>query len=838
MIAAILFTLLVSAQAQENPSAYEIYSRLLEEGVDARVKYSKEMPINWILVRTGRSHVLLNLISPSGDTLDELIQSLTSENQQLFLEEFFAKKDGGGTPGDFQEAWRKFLAEENKKGDVPLASLTEEMAQNIFYGNFPGLERIGLSSTYGKQWRFAPGVNFKAEQFGLGFSSTNFAFNLGVHGDESEWTLIFPAQKSYGDFEEMLRWVRKVLGLPNSLAAERELHMMEFNSDFSSKQEKIRLHLLKVINSYGRMPFDDIVAMRLNDQATAARILSQDLSGIGRLSSWDWSGLASVPTPRELADRFGVSLETAKKALHNIAQARKLFEFWGANLLVPLNAWRQIPFLGESKARALESLGRTFIQESAKLEGDEESLASQMLRLQRIWAYASSSSEDIEFALTPRPRGPIGKALFYAPPSSGENAPHAVDVNKIALGIEYTGRFPIETYVYTGKAPENPDEKHYFLFPWDKEREEVIEGVARELSRQLRGTGEVHQKAGGHGHGLGYSYTFLDGQGRSWRVDWDGIRRTYDEAGNIVEGSVGGGHLEVSTAKFVPKVWEVEAVYSVFKKFNITPSQSEGGGGHINIDLAPFEGRPKAVARFLALFHQYQEIIHLMFGSPNNFFYIGEHFLNKLKNFSGTEEELKEMLYNERYFYSSPNAKTRYVSINIIPYFQEVIPKEFFAEDVDQANPTVLWKPRFRFVSSEEKRIELRFFAAPRDAFESALHIRFVRAMLHAALNEDFSLEGLPWPEFNSAAPHLYPQKAFRDFNSLCRTLQLECHLYRPLVAEGLSGVDLERQMSGQSLQELEKTAAKKMATLGQILENDHVWGRAVPCQKLAREIL
>ena len=177
------------------------------------------------------------------------------------------------------------------------------------------------------------------------------------------------------------------------------------------------------------------------------------------------------------------------------------------------------------------------------------------------------------------------------------------------MGIEYTGRFPISTHTVPTRSGEGR-----IVFQWQKrERENLIQDVAQELSHRLGGTGEIQKIPGGHGHNLGYSYSFLDGKGRSWRVDWDGIQRRYDDEGKVIQETVGGGHLEVVTAKFVPRVWEIEAVYKVFKKFDIIQSHLRPGGGHINVDLAPFEGRPHAMARFLALFHEYEDIINLMF---------------------------------------------------------------------------------------------------------------------------------------------------------------------------------------------------------------------------------
>ena len=263
------------------------------------------------------------------------------------------------------------------------------------------------------------------------------------------------------------------------------------------------------------------------------------------------------------------------------------------------------------------------------------------------------------------------------------------------------------------------------------------------------------------------------------------------------------------------------------------------------MDLSPFEGRPRAMARFLALFHEYEDIITLMFYHGGvmkgyiNLFTPDEFLRERLQDFQGTEEELKEMLYNNRYFHSEVGSKTRYAPLNVIPYFQDVIPGELLGEDLDFRNPKVSWEPRFRFVRPEHKRMELRFFDAPRDPLESALHIRFVRAMLHGAFNEDFSL-GVRTPETDTLSHLEAPDKAYEALDSLCQSLKLECRHYRTLLAEGLSEADIFNQSLGPegSLERLEWNVAKKERTSSQILQNDELWGRAVlPCKEQVEEL-
>ena len=822
MIIAVLFIFFCVSSRAENPTAYEVYSKLLEESLDSSVRYSEGM-LKWVLIRIGRSHSILNLMSPSSDTLDELVQSLTKEDRQLFVQTFFMREG---------KKWEEVLAEGRERGDVPLTFVSSDTAESMFYGKFPGFGSEGLQSSYDEPWNVIPREEFNADRFFPVLSSRPLHL-LGLAGNEDslEWQLSFREQKSYGDFEDMLRWVRETLGLPDRTLSD-EVHIRVFSNDLPPKKKRMAFRLGDIVYSHGNFS-EDLAWMRLFDQALAARVLSGDFSGAGGMFSLNGITPSSLPSARELTDRFGIPVETAEKALVNIAEAS---DHWGPNILVPLSSWHKTP-LGEMKKKALEFLAQTFVEASAVVEGDRESRMLGMSDLFKLWHTESSIQADMNSAFRPRPRGRVGEVLSFAPSPLQKSS---VDVNKIALGIEYTGRFPIETYMFAQRGNE---EKKFIIVPWSRQREDIFQSVARELSLRLRGSGEVTRKVGGHGHGLGYSYTFLDGKNRSWNVSWDGIRRKYDQTGKVVEGSVSGGHLEVSTAKFVPKAWEIEAVYKVFKKFDIAPQPGMAGGGHINVDLSPFGGRPRAMARFLALFHQYQEVITLMFSREAHFFpAYYERLLKELKDFQGSESELKELLYNERYFYPLPDSKTRYTWVNIIPYFQEVIPSEFLSQDVDYQNPTISWRPRFRFVAPEEKRIELRFFDAPRDAFESALHIRFVRAMLHGAFNQDFPLDGRHTEEVLDSMSSYYkgPQKAFRDLDLLCQTLQLECHLYRPLLAERLNDLDIWKQSFGNFLDRPigEVEAKEYMAHAESVKNSDHIWGQAISCEKQAQRLL
>ena len=823
MITTILLILLPLSMMAQDPSAYDIYAQLLEESVDSSKRYSEGKSVAWAYGRSEISHKILNLLSPGSDTLNEFVQSLPFERRELFLREFFRKEISEGAVRDLEEAWQTFLEKERQGADTPLASLPEETAQKIFDGTFSGLEGESLQSTYDKQWNIRAEMKSKFKPFPFNLSS--YAGNNG----NIQWVLYFYPQESYGDFEEMLRTVRSVLGSTNSPSnsGDTQFTMTSFDHDVMEKNKGLS-SLANALYTRNNLLSDRW--MRLYNMALAARMLSGDLSGIKGMASWNWDQSSSIPRPQELVDDYGVSLETAQKALANIARAK---EDGGLVVFDPFIFRQNAPFIGKARKKFFKPLIASFIQEIA--EAEEKTNISQLIwLLQGIWMRS-----EIESFVRPKPRERLGNILPHRPSVSAGK--EAVDVNTIALGIEYTGRFPISNHAVPKRSGEGE-----VVFQWhNSERENLMQDVARELSHRLGGTGEIQKISGGHGHNLGYSHTFLDGKGRSWRVDWDGIQRSYDDEGKVIQGTVTGGHLEVVTAKFVPRVWEIEAVYKVFKKFHIIQSHLRAGGGHINVDLAPFEGRPRAMSRFLALFHEYGDIITLMFSRSfiegyGNLFILDEFLKGQLQDFQGTEEELKEMLYNNRYFHAEVGSKTRYAPLNVIPYFQDVIPGELLGEDLDFLNPKVSWEPRFRFVKPEHKRMELRFFGAPRDPVESALHIRFVRAMLHGAFNEDFPL-GVRTPETDILSLLKAPQKAWEALDSLCQSLKLECRHYRTLLAEGLSEADIFNQFLGPegSLERLQLNAAKEERASSQTFQNDELWGRAVlPCKEQVEELV
>jgi len=372
-----------------------------------------------------------------------------------------------------------------------------------------------------------------------------------------------------------------------------------------------------------------------------------------------------------------------------------------------------------------------------------------------------------------------------------------VNVNDIDLGIEFSGRMPLRL-----RAEFTPDKLADNKKAWlqtysdftQEERENFIKKVAADLKDQLGGgTGPERIQTDGHGHGLDITYAIRDSQNRKWIVEWDGVGRSYTEGGEVVPNSMRGGSIELVTPKFTPKPDEMKAVYSAFEMNNVLP-RLQSGGGHINIDLAAFEGKPKQLAKFLSVFHEHRGVISLMFQRINRLrnaepAEVSSQLAQKLKNFDGSETDLKKLLYNEGYFNPRFGRKSRYIQIDMSAYFQDIIPEEFISDDFDIANPTVDWRRQFR-VDPNIRKMEFRMFNAPRDPAEAALQVRLVRALLHKSLND----EEIPSGVVQKVDHEDYlknPAKAYEDLKKMCDDLNVNIDDFRPAIAEGLSETDI-----------------------------------------------
>ena len=151
-------------------------------------------------------------------------------------------------------------------------------------------------------------------------------------------------------------------------------------------------------------------------------------------------------------------------------------------------------------------------------------------------------------------------------------------------------------------------------------REKKIKAMTEALGQEITGKAVTLIDASTEGRTVTVSLLrmSLEMIRRKWRAEWDGVGRTYDSNGEIIGSSLRGGHVEIVTPKFQPTFQEMSGVYRAMNKVGLLPGVM--GGGHINVDLAPFMGNPKALARFLTIFHQHRGIIAFMFQNMTRLF--------------------------------------------------------------------------------------------------------------------------------------------------------------------------------------------------------------------------
>ena len=737
-----------------------------------------------------------------------------------------------------EEKFSKWLEMTDGK---PMTFVKPSIQSKLFKGQLPGLDSSNNIKKAASYTSWVPNFGLPEK-----YIANSHGHGGGVGGG---WEINFLPQKTYGEFEEFVAWFRQSLKNAGKLFQAPGHQRMVFikhpelneaklsevykaiqalivvdgiqgktgieKANYKSVQSDSALASLATgrgvirledesqwghAEKYGantravefRAGTKDIKAARFYQTVLASRVATNDFSGIADVGSWTLNS-GQAPTASGLASKFGVSEEIAQKALDNLQTANIKSTFQ-----LPFWNWtdENNPFIGNPKRQILKSITKDFILQAAEIESDHEVVGRELMRR---WTKSSNLGQELRQYLKPK-RGMdlTADLLHFNAPEGRALVAGAVDVNNIDLGIEYSGRLPLRLDANFTADKLADGNKAWLSTNIDLnmvERESLIRSVAKDLAEELGSDVEPAKivDADGHGHGLELAYEVRDTQNRKWIVEWDGIGRSYDSNGDVIEGSARAGSIEIPTPKFVPEPEEMDAVFKAMAKNNIMPNIMSGGG-HINIDLAAFDGKPKELARFMSIFHEHRGIIALMFQHVNRLkagepIDISAELSSKLKNFTGTEEELKKLLYNEQYFNTRYGRKSRYIQLEMSSYFQDVIPDEFITEDFDIKSPTDPWRRQFR-VDPKIRKAEFRMFNAPRDAAESALQIRLVKAMLSKALNEDSELSGT----VQKVKHEDYlgnTDKAYSDLQKLCDDLGLSVDDYRPAVAEGISDTDL-----------------------------------------------
>lgn len=751
----------------------------------------------------------------------------------------------------------------------PMSFIKPSVRAKLWKSQLPGLEGVRFPKNY---YDYTP-------NFGPAEKYVRDAHGTGVGG----WEINFRPLGTYGEFEESVMWFRSELKNAGQLFQAPGHQRMVFQRHPNLPEEKLAdlyraIQALIVLDGIkGRTGIEfanyksvlsdadvaslrtgrgvirlegerfgqntmavefragtkDIRLARFLQTTLAARIAANDFDGLEDISKYSlytdtgYSGWGA----EDLSNRFGVKKSVAKKAIENLnASGIK------ASYTVPFWNWtkRGIPFISTAKRALIRDATKAFIEQAAAVSGSEDQMKRELRDLMVGWTKHTNLQNDIRRYIKPkRAVADTADILNFNPPPGRALVANPVDVNQIDLGIEYSGKMPVKLYADFSEDKLQDNKKAWIQTSADlgsEERKALLERVAVDLHKNLGGEGEASLvQSDGHGHGLDIAYEIRDPKNRKWVVEWDGIGRSYSAEGEIIDGSVRSGSVELVTPKFVPTAEDMSAVYKAFDSNNIVPHILTGGG-HINIDLAAFDGNPKALARFMTIFHEHRGIISLMFQHYNRLrtsepLEISNSLAQKLKNFNGSENELKKLLYNEQYFNTRYGRKTRYVQLDLSAYYQDVIPEEFVTEDFDIQSPMDPWRRTFR-VDPRIRKAEFRMFNAPRDPVESALQIRLVRAMLSKALNEEGSLSGKV-----QKVDHLdylaHPDRALADLKKMCDDLGLEVDDYRPAMGEGLSDTDIAKRS------EFFETFQQKIAPF----KAQTGWGEAVTPRSAANAI-
>jgi hypothetical protein len=497
-----------------------------------------------------------------------------------------------------------------------------------------------------------------------------------------------------------------------------------------------------------------------------------------------------------IGQKFGLPSETMKTFLVTLKQVKKNQKddkHYYLGMLAPLWNWEDAPYLSTGKKSLIKEASLNFIELVA---GHHQEINEEILnQLLSQWVKITNIEQDIEHYLKPQKYASTGgfegekdPLHFDAPLVKSWHT----DVNNIPMGIEFTTRFPT-------KSSYKKNEEHLSLEQRGQSEWEIRDHV-QQLAQSLRE--QFHVPANdlvtkgpqelAHGHGIdNFSTIVLDDQGRSWRVERDGINREYDSEGVVIPESVRGGHIELVTPKFIPQFSDLQKVFKSFELNSMYPNII--GGGHINVDLEPFKNNPKAMARFLSYFHAYRGIASLLFQHPSRLksaepALIDEEFHQQLISFEGTEEDLKKFLYNHHYFNTRLKRKSRYQQIDLSSYFQDVIPEEYITKDFDIISPNVLWRHQFR-VSPHIRKMEFRMMDAPANIEQSVLMIKFVKALLHKALNqESFPTGSLQQVDYEYYCEN--PSLAFQQLKEMTTDLLLDDQEYAPYLAQRLVEID------------------------------------------------
>jgi hypothetical protein len=332
------------------------------------------------------------------------------------------------------------------------------------------------------------------------------------------------------------------------------------------------------------------------------------------------------------------------------------------------------------------------------------------------YRFAAKTRLDLDFEryLTPRP----AELPAIDVPITGP-----INVNDIALGIEYSFRFPAEVPITSAEIAE-------------REIRRTLEAIKNEM-----GVGPIERIDGsGHGHTASVRYKYTDPSGQVWRAEWDGIQREYVN-GTLVNPH--GGHVEVPSPKFHPKNarTDIQPLFDAARSNGQFPRRT-AGGGHMNTDLEPIKNLPpekgvQAIKNLIAWFESNHTMVSFLWQHP-----LRKHaaravelkpgFAERLAELPNDWDSLARFLYEEQYFNPYIGRKPRYVEMDLTGLMASAVPEKYKKGSLDIKNPTQKWFPDF---GKGKDRVEFRLYDAPPNEYIAALQIKYHRALLNASFN-------------------------------------------------------------------------------------------------------
>ncbi|MFM8316671.1 MAG: hypothetical protein ACKOA8_20510, partial [Deltaproteobacteria bacterium] len=514
-----------------------------------------------------------------------------------------------------------------------------------------------------------------------------------------------------------------------------------------------------------------------------ARFASGDFQGLRGIHDYEFDASAPIGqlSRKYLNEADRKTLEAFEQQFKwmKYSPSPRAYNHFRNKIVAPLLPWEnripldyKLPVLDRARQRfadGLVKIAQEFFAKKELVRGPPElaELNSEtMEKIQRL-SYLFSDrvrlDEDFEHYLTPRP----SKLPRVLVDSSGP-----IDVNKIDLGVEYSFRFA------------DP--------PRHKSTAQIeIRQAAVELSKALGGGELVEESGAGHGHNLGIKYSFTDREGRKWRVEWDGVTRTYVDGTPV---NPRGGHIEIPSPKWSPQTPDdVAKLYQTMREMGKLPRRG-AGGAHVNVDLAPLKALPekegaRKMANLINYFESNRQMIQFLWQHPYRVraaapVDMTPELVQKLNDFSGSWDELGKLLYEEKYLNPFETRKPSYTQLNATALMGSVIPAEYDTT-IDIKNPEVPWFPAFG--GKGKDRIEFRLFDAPTDEYLAALQVKYVRAMLNSALNKEGAIK--VEPQFTAEDFETWkkePSKFLTAVRKHLRELGLDPNEFKPLLAQAL----------------------------------------------------